>query len=106
MSRSRVNYQSESLFVCRDSHISHFRDGAVFAEEDEGGDLFPIIFDGEEYNSRRNLPFNHPNGNLVEQLQRIQSINFDINIPIKDKKVKKQLIKNWFNEGEKFLLNL
>jgi hypothetical protein len=81
MSRSRVSYQSESLFVCRDSHISHFRDGAVFAEEDEGGDLFPITFDGEEYNSRRNLPFNHPNGNLVEQLQRIQSINFDIHIP-------------------------
>lgn len=81
MSRNRVNYQSESLFICRDSEKAHFRDGANNETEDESGNLFPIEYNEEEVYSRRNLPYNHPNGNLVEQFQRVQSINYDISIP-------------------------
>jgi hypothetical protein len=80
MSRNRVSYQSESLFICRDALKSHFRDGANHESEDMNN-IFPILYDGENVTTRRNLPFNHPNGNLVEQLQRVQSINYDINIP-------------------------
>jgi hypothetical protein len=83
MARNRTNYPSEGLFVSYADVGSHFADGVVNDDDPVEGGGFPIVYDGVDHYSRKNLPLDHPNGNLVEQLHRIQSVNYGLKIPRK-----------------------
>ena len=74
LGRKRVIYASECLFVGYTATGYQFRDGAL------RDDSNPAALAARGLTSRRNLPWGDNSGNFVEQLHRIQSVDYAINI--------------------------